>query len=97
VATHTHTHTHNLLYFNGCGREVPNYGVEIKEDITSTEHTASMEEICTQIRSKKQKGRLSDRSWIRQRIILKKRDRRCGVDSSGSVQGTQSKGIKIIR
>jgi hypothetical protein len=38
-------------------REVLNYGVGIKEDIRSTEHTASMEEIYTQIRSKKQKGR----------------------------------------
>jgi hypothetical protein len=46
-----------LRYFNRCGKEVPNYGVEIKEDIRLTEHTASMEEIYKQIWSKKKKER----------------------------------------
>jgi hypothetical protein len=32
--------THNLLYFNRCGREVLNYGVEIKEDKRSMGHKA---------------------------------------------------------
>lgn len=44
-----HTHTHSLLYFNRCGRELLNYGVEIKEDIGSKEHTVRLEEIYTQI------------------------------------------------
>jgi hypothetical protein len=46
-----------LLYFNRWGREFLNYGLEIREDIRSTEHTASKEEVDTQIRSKKQKER----------------------------------------
>jgi hypothetical protein len=63
------------------------------QDLRSIKHGRNL--YTNQVKEKEGK-RLSNRSWGRQRIILKKTDGRCGVDSSGSVQEPQSIGIKII-